>query len=135
MADTAPLVFTFSQVVPNAAAAADAVTVVAIAPFAGTISRVAYVADTALTGANTDSRTGRLHNRGAAGAGTTVVASKAFVNGVNAAQYDETAITLSGTAADLVVAQGDVLTWESLHVGATGLADPGGTVFVDITRS
>lgn len=135
MSELSPLTKTFSAVIPATGATADFVVAICEAPFAGTVTAVKYVADTAITGANTDSRTGRLHNRGQAGAGTTVVASKAFTLAVDAAQYDATAITLSAVAGATTVAAGDVLTWESLHVGSSGLADPGGTVLVTITRS
>jgi len=135
MPDTSPLVTTIERVVPAAAAGADVETDLNAAAFAGTVSAVSYVAATALTGANTDSRTGVLVNKGQAGSGTTIVASKAFVSGTNAAADTSTTITLSGTAANLVVNQGDVLVWQSNHVGATGLADPGGLVHVEITRS
>jgi hypothetical protein len=47
---------------------------------------------------------------------------------------DETAIPLSGTPANLVVAAGDELQWQSTHVG-TGIADPGGRVEVTFNRS
>jgi hypothetical protein len=107
-----------------AAAAADDSGNYVVAPFAGVVSAAEIVAATALTGANTDSRTFQLHNRGQAGSGTALVASKAFVLGVNAAADDATALTLSATAADLVVAQGDILEFTSLHVGSTGLAGP-----------
>lgn len=50
-------------------------------------------------------------------------------------QYHRTDLALSSTAADLNVAVGDVLTVQSLHVGTTGLADPGGTVFVTLSRA
>lgn len=122
------------MIVSNVAAAADMSNTVAIAPFDGTVTGVSYVADTTLTGANTDSRTLSLVNKGQAGSGTTTVASKAFTNGVNATAFDETAITLSATAADLEVSEGDVLAFVSTHVGSTGLADPGGTVYVTIQR-
>jgi hypothetical protein len=130
----APLTDTFSAVVPATAAGADFEVTVCVAPYAGTVTAVNYVADTTLTGANTDSRTLSLINKGAAGSGTTEVAAKAFVSGVNGAAFDATAITLSATAANLAVAAGDVLAFKSLHVGSTGLADPGGTVFVTISR-
>ena len=117
------------------AAGADSSTVLGEAPYAGTVTRVAYVPNTTLTGANTDSRTVTLKNRGQAGAGTTTVATLAFVSGVNATGDDAKAITLSGTPANLVIVAGDVLSWESTHVGSTGLADPGGQVIVEISRS
>lgn len=135
MPDSAPLTRKYKSQVPAAIAAADAETDVCIVEFAGVVSSVKYVAATVLTGANTESRTGVLVNKGQSGAGSTAVATKAFVSGVNAAADDDTTITLSGTAANLVVAAGDVLVWQSNHVGSTGLADPGGMVEVEITRS
>jgi hypothetical protein len=115
---------------------ADLTTLVAIAPEAGTITSVTYTPSAAITGAASPaSRTFTLTNRGQAGLGTTVAATLAMVAGVNGVAYDEKPITLSGTAANLVVAAGDVLTFESTHVGGTGLVDPGGLVAVEITRS
>jgi hypothetical protein len=97
---------------------------------------VSYTPVAAITGAASPaSRTFTLYNRGNVGTGTTVVAQLAMVGGVNAVQYDEKAITLSATAANLVVAADDVLEWESLHVGGTGLVDPGGQVRVEVARS
>jgi hypothetical protein len=133
--DTAPLTRVISERVASVAANTDLETDIGAAPFAGTVTAVEYIPDTVLTGANTDSRTAVLVNKGQSGAGTTVVATLAFVSGVNAAADDARAITLSGTAANLVVADGDVLAWQSNHVGATGLADPGGLVRVTISRS
>lgn len=131
----APLIQRLEHVVPAVGAAADAETDLTEVPFAGTITKVEYVAATALTGANTDTRTCVLVNKGQSGAGTTVVATKAFVSGTNAAADDNTAITLSATAADLVVAAGDVLVWQSTHSGSTGLADPGGLLHIEIART
>lgn len=131
----APLTRQFQTLLPATAAGADFVAVICTAPFAGTLSAASYIADTTLTGANTDSRTLNIHNRGQAGSGTTVMATKAFTSGVNATQYDETTLTLTSTAADLIVAEGDVISVQSLHVGGTGLADPGGTVVITLTRS
>ena len=135
MSMKAPLVTTIRVPVAAVIAASDLTSPLGIAPFAGTITGVRYIPTSVLTGADTNSRTANVYNRGQAGAGTTVVASKAFTAGVNAPANDGTDITLSGTGANLVVAQGDALDWESLHVGGTGLADPGGLVEVDITRS
>lgn len=134
MATTSPAAI-IPCVVPAVAAGADDNTTVCRVPYDGTVLGVAYVPKSVLTGANTDSRTLSVINKGQSGSGTTVPAIKAFTSGVNAPAFDETAITLSATAADLVVAEGDILDWKSLHVGATGLADPGGTVFVSIQRT
>lgn len=135
MTDQAPLVVTLRQDADPVGAAADGTSVIGEAPVDGTVTRVAFIASSALTGANTESRTLTVKNKGQDGSGTTTVASKAFTSGVNAAASDATTVTLSGTPANLVVAQGDVLQLESTHVGSTGLADPGGEVVVEITRS
>lgn len=136
-----PLVQTFFETVGAVAAGSDLETPVCAAPFAGTVTSVTYIPRTTLTGANTDSRTLSLINKGQSGSGTASVAAKAFTSGVNAAANDETALTLDTTDAtsdgiyeNRVVAEGDVLTFKSLHVGSTGLADPGGTVKVVISR-
>lgn len=126
------------QAVPVAAVTilADLTSPVAVAPFAGTIAGVEYFPTAAITGADSPaSRTFTLYNRGQAGSGTTAVATIALTNGVNAAANDAKALTLSAVEGALTVADGDLLDWESLHVGATGLVDPGGLVRVRINRA
>lgn len=98
---------------------------------AGTVTAVTYSTVTAITGANTNTRSVSLVNKGQAGAGTTIIATLQFNSGVNTVASDEKTITLSSTAADLVVAAGDVLQWQSTAV-LTGIADPGGLVSVTI---
>jgi hypothetical protein len=134
MPDMAPLVHTLRVQVDATGAGADFVGELGESPFDGTVTRVAYIPNATITGANTNSRTFTVTNQGQAGAGTTNVATLAMVSGVNATGDDAKAITLSGTAANLAVAAGDVLTFESTHIG-TGIADPGGTALVEITRS
>ncbi len=136
MTDRAPLVKTLSVPVQGAAATATDTVMIGEAPYAGTVSEVTYTADAAVTGAASPaSRTITVVNRGAAGAGTAVVATLALVGGVNLVAGDERAFTLSATAADLVVAEGDVLACVTTAVGGTGLADPGGIIAVAIARS
>ena len=137
MSGQAPLTRTYSVIIPGAAANADFVATICAAEFAGTLTEAFYIADTAITGADTESRTLNILNQGTDGATGTAVtmATKAFVSGTNAAQYHRTDLALSGTAANLDVEVGDVLTVQSLHVGTTGLADPGGTVFVTLSRA
>lgn len=130
----APAGRVYNTVSLAAAAGADVETAVFVAPFAGTVTKVAYVTRVAITGANTESRTCSVLNKLATGLGTASVASKAFVNGVDTVAYAETVITLSATPANLAFAAGDVLTFKSLHIGSTGLADPGGTVFITVAR-
>jgi hypothetical protein len=136
MPDTAPLKQTLEQAVPAVTILATDDTVIGEAPFAGTVTGVSYTAEANITGAASPaSRTFSLINKGLDGNGTTVVATLAMVGGVNALDFDELAITLSGTPANLVLVAGDVLSWNSAPVGGTGLVDPGGKVSVEITRS
>lgn len=132
---TAPFVQVIERNVPPVSTAGnDDDTVLGQAPFACTVTSVQYVAEAAITGADTNSRTVSLVNKGQAGSGTTTVASLALTNGVNATANDEKTITLSGTAANLVLAAGDTLQWRSIHIG-TGITDPGGVVRVTISRT
>lgn len=134
MSERAPYVATLSENTPGVGtAASDDTIMLGEAPFAGTVTAVSYTPDADITGAATNYRRLALINRGASGAGSTVVAELSFVGGVNATAGDELTIPLSGTAANLVVAAGDVLAWFSDAVG-TGLADPGGLVQVAVTR-
>jgi len=136
MADTAPYVRVIEVDVPAVSTAGnDDDSVVAQAPFDCTVTSVEYVPEAAITGAATNHRTFSLVNKGQAGSGSTTVASLAFDSGsVTATANNEKAITLSATAANLVLAAGDTLLWRSIHIG-TGIADPGGLVRITISRN
>lgn len=134
MPEQAPLVHTMQVQVDAAATGAEGGAIIGQADVAGTVTAVRYITAAAITGANTNTRKVDVINKGQAGAGTTVVATKQFDSTVNAAAFDETALTLSVVTGATTVAVGDTLAFVSTHVG-TGLADPGGTVAVDITRS
>lgn len=134
MPDTAPFVKTLETQTDAVATGATGQSVIGEAPFAGTVTRAAYVPAAAITGAATNNRVSAVKNRTGAGAGTTVVATLTFASGTNATADDAKELTLSATAADLVVAAGDVLTYDS-SINGSGLADPGGKVIVEITRS
>lgn len=134
MTDTSPVSTQTFSVPGQATAATDTTVIMDRADFAGTVTSVTYAPNAAITGQNTNTRRVALINRGQAGSGTTVIAELTFVSGVNAVAGDELAITLSATAADRVVAQGDVLAWFSDAV-LTGLADPGGMVTVGVSRT
>jgi hypothetical protein len=101
---------------------------------AGTVTSVTYAPVTAITGANTNTRSVSLVNKGATGAGATVMATIQYNSGVNAAASDENVVTLSGTPANLAVSAGDILQWQSTAVG-TGIADPGGLVCVTVSAT
>jgi len=120
--EAAPVTQTVDVEVAAAATAAEA-SGLEKAPFAGTLASATIIPLTVLTGADTNSRTLQVFNRGQAGAGTTVMASKAFVLAVNAPAEDETTLTLSVVAGATTVVDGDVIEVQSLHVG-TGLACP-----------
>lgn len=107
---------------------------IVVAEYNGTVTQVTYTPDGTITGAATNNRTVQLVNKGQSGAGSTVVASLNFASGTNATAADEKTIPLSGTPANLIVAAGDVLEWQSNAVG-TGIADPGGLVKVTIDRN
>jgi hypothetical protein len=133
MTDQAPLNKSLTGDIDALGATADGTTPLGAAPFAGTVASVIYIPSVAITGANTNTRTLNLINKKQDGTGSTVVATLALASGVNPAAFDETPLTLSGTAANLVVAEGDVLAFQSVHA-SSGLADPGGEVRVKITR-
>lgn len=131
----APVVKRLTIQVDAVAAGSDGQFVLGEAPFAGTVTRAVYITAAAITGANTNTRTVTVTNRGHVdGSGTTAVAALPLVSGTNTVKDEPATIPLSGTAANLVVAQGDVLTVDSVHA-ASGLADPGGSVEVEISRT
>lgn len=120
--EASPLIQTVDVEVAAAATGADA-SGLEKAPFAGTLASATIIPLAALSGANTNSRTVNVYNRGQDGLGTTLLATKAFVSGVNLVAEDEASLTLSVVANALNVAAGDVIEVQSLHVG-TGLACP-----------
>jgi hypothetical protein len=130
----APLTVTIKATTDAVAAGNDQTTVVGEANWAGTVTAVAYIPVAGITGANTNTRTLSVVNKGGAGGGSTSVASVALTSGNNMSADRENALTLSGTPANLTVAQGDVLEFTSVHSG-TGIADPGGEIRVTLSRS
>lgn len=135
MADTAPFVRVIEADAPAVSTAGNSDdTVLTQAPFDCTVTSVEYVPEAAITGAATNHRSISLVNKGQAGSSTTTVATLAFDSGVNATANNERTVTLSGTAANLILAAGDTLLWRSVAVG-TGLADPGGLVRVTVSRN
>lgn len=134
---SAPLRRTYTAVIPNSAAGADFVVTVCSAPWDGSLVSAVYYPDTNITGADTNSRTYNVHNRGDDGDGTTLMASIAMEAGTDGAQYAavELAVASGEDAEDAECVAGDVITFESLHIGGTGLADPGGTIAITLERA
>jgi hypothetical protein len=98
---------------------------------AGKVREVTLIPEAGVTGNATNFRTFRVLNRGQTGAGSTLVASFATnatpANDLTA--FDERSLTLSGTAANLNVAEGDVLVADET-VGGTGVTHAGYTIRV-----
>lgn len=136
MTDLAPSTqYSSAAIQPVATVGNSLLTIAAVAQAAGTVTAVTYYPGSTRAGANTNSRTLNLYNRNnSTGAGTTLVATLALVSGVDLTDNVAKVIALSGTPANLVVAAGDVLEFESLAVG-TGIADPGGVLVTQIARS
>jgi hypothetical protein len=135
MAGEHPSKQTIQMAIPGRAAGADGTQIIGLAKFAGVLSSVKYVPAAAVTGADVESRKVAIVNKGQAGAGTTEMAALTFANTVNGVAYDSKDVTLSVTAANKVTAEGDVLAFVSMHIGATGLADPGGYLEVTIDKT
>lgn len=133
MTALAPLTTRLTASVPAQVAGDDADQIVARAPYAGTVTRVAIVSEAAVTGATSTKRTFTLTNKGQAGAGSTAVAILDLITGTDLVAFDEKDFTL-GAAANLIVAEGDVLALVETHA-STGTAHSGGQVVVEIARS
>lgn len=101
-----------------------------VAPFNAQVQSAKWVPAAAVTANGTNFATLSFRNRTGAGAGAAVPASRAYSATNSVAQISE-AMTLSGTAADLLLALGDVLTLGVVHSG-TGLTIPAGLVQVKL---
>lgn len=121
----------FCRVATKAAATATRDDSVVRVPVAGNVTAVTIMPDATLTGADTNSATLSLINKGLTGGDTRVAATKAFTNGVTATAFDETSLTVSGTAANVACVAGDVLALSVIKVGS-GLTTPDMLVKVSI---
>lgn len=102
-----------------------------VAPDAIVVTAVRWTPAAAVTGANTNYFSLAAQNRGTAGTGTTALTStKDYTSGTDSVAYDSESLTLSGTAANLNVAAGEVLALIRTVTG-TGLAMPDGLVEID----
>lgn len=135
MPDQAPLVRKLEATLPAVAAASDADQTIGEVPFDGTVTGISFTPEANITGNTTESRALTVVNKGLDGNGATVVGTLAYTTGVNGLDFDEQAFTLSAVAGATTVLEGQILAAVSTHAGATGLADPGGKIQVDITRS
>lgn len=138
---TVPIVKTLEASTVGCAAATDQVTIVGRVPYAGTVTAVYYIPSAGVTGLTlaTASRTYTVLNRGSSAvSGTGTVSVATLINavsgsGVNLIDNVQADFTLA-TAASLVCASGDVLELTSVHT-TTGVADPGGKIVVQYSRT
>ncbi len=129
-----PDVIKLESYVPAAAVGVNTIVIAGKADVVGTITEVAYIPVAAVVGADTNSRTFSLVNK-ATGAGATVMATLPMIASAGtAAAYVVKDLPLSGIAANLDTAAGDVLAFTSTYVG-TGIADPGGRLIISLSRA
>ena len=98
-----------------------------VAPFDLKITAVKWIPAAAVAADGSNYFTLNLRNR-TTGAGAALAASRSYV-ATNSVAFVAEAMTLSGTAADKLVAEGDLLTVSKVNTG-TGLAMPDGVVQV-----
>lgn len=90
------------------------------APFKCRIKKVGVVFNTAVTGAATNNFGVRYKNKGSGGTGTSVIATKTFSSGVNAAQFDFVNL---GNPSNNDLQENDTVTFEKFETGS-GLEMP-----------
>lgn len=110
---------------PTALATAGTEDTVALfrAPFNLTVTAVRYLPNAGLTGVTATEATLDVQNRGAAGDGTTSIASISFIDSEDATAFVPKDLTL-GAAADRDVDEGEIIALDK-SVTSTGLAIDG----------
>lgn len=94
------------------------------------VTELAYTPDTAVTGATTDNFILQGKSLTAAGAAAhNITSAKTYGLGVDITQWVKDALTLSTTAANILVADGELVMLSKTETGA-GLALPAGLVTV-----
>lgn len=104
------------------------------APWAGTLTAASWIPEANVTGVASNNKTLNIRNRGQDGTGTTIMASLALGVGTNCVAFDEKALTLSGTAANLNCAEGDIISYSTTVTG-TGMTLPEGKARITLSRS
>lgn len=111
------------QVPAQGTAATDQNGIVGRARQGGVLSAVRFMPGAAVAFNASNFRTFTLQNRGQAGSGTVVMATL-DTSAVSLAAFDEAAMVLSATPANLVVVAGDILAIVETHTGS-GVAHGG----------
>jgi len=109
-----------------AAAGTDDEFVVGTLPNNAVITAAKWVPFAAVTANGTNFGILSVRNRKADGSGTALPATRSYA-ATNSVAFTPEAMTLDGTAANLLVAAGDVLTVQRLHT-ASGVVIPAGVV-------
>ncbi len=113
-----------------AALAAAGETPVWRAPYNGYVSAAYWIPSAAVVANGANFATLGLRNRGGAGAGAALPATRSYAAG-NSAAFATEAMTLDPTVANYQFAGGDVLTVQSVETGA-GLALPAGLIMLAV---
>ena len=116
-----------------ASASTDDETVGVTVPFKATVKSVKWVPAAAVTANGTNYTTVSVRNRKADASGSALPASRSYA-ATNSVAFVAEAMTLSGTASDLALAAGDVLTVQRIHT-ASGVSVPAGLVEVTVQWS
>lgn len=114
----------YIHAIPHSAATATEDVALFSIPHAGRLRAVYFVPLADVTGANTNSTTLDVINRGAAGAGTTSLGTLTLVSGTNLTGKTPNTVVSGLTTA---LADGDTIALNATKVG-TGLDVPSGTV-------
>jgi len=131
-----PLVATLTAEVPAQGTANAAQSrMIGEAPTDAKVVGVSIIPNAALTAHATDYRTFSVVNKGADGSGSTSIATFATdtVTTDDLVAFDEKALTLSATAANLDVAEGDIIAAVETVAGS-GVAHSGYQIKVDLRR-
>lgn len=123
----------FARTIIHPAADVDRDDAVVRVPYAGTITAVSFIPDTAMAGVDTNYVTLGLVNKGLTGGDTRLAASRALTNTVNLVAHDEFALTVTSTTANVTVVAGDVLAFRHAETGTNvAVTTPPGLVRVSI---
>lgn len=114
--------------VASAATAATAETVIGRAPHKAKVAGAYFVPTSNMSGAATNNRQVSVVNRGAAGSGSTALATITYTGSINGTALVASTLT---NGADVAVASGDIVTVQSL-VNGSGLPAPTGHISVEL---
>lgn len=97
-----------------------------VVPFNAKVTGMKWVPSAAVTANGTNFSTLSMRNRGAAGSGSALPATRSYA-ATNSSAWVAEDCTLSATATDLLLTAGDVVTVQMIH-SASGVVIPAGTV-------